>query len=218
MPRIARVVVPGVAHHVTQRGTGRQHVFYTRRDRQVYLRLLKQNCEGCGVRILAYCLMPNHVHLALVPEDEDSLAVALRRVHGRYAQYLNARRQRCGHLWQSRFYSCPMDDSHLWTALQYVERNPVRAGLVESPERYEWSSASAHLGGRDKWNLLDMDFWAHSGGVENWALLLGQPEESKLLKALRKATYAGAPFGSSEFVDQTQKLRGAALALLRATG
>ena len=98
MPRTARIVVPGVAHHVTQRGTGRQIVFYTRRDRQVYLGLLKEHSEKAGLSVLAYCLMPNHVHLVVVPNEEDALAVALRGTHGRYAQYLNARRQRSGHL------------------------------------------------------------------------------------------------------------------------
>ena len=132
MPRIARYVAPGVAHHITQRGTGRQLVFKSRADRRVYLDLLREQARFTDVLVLAYCLMPNHIHLIAVPFDEDSLAVLLRRVHGRFAQYFNARRARCGHLWQNRFYSCPTGPAHLWPALRYVESNPVRAGLVKS--------------------------------------------------------------------------------------
>ena len=93
--------------------------------------------------------MTNPVHLVVVPEREDSLAVLFRRVHGRYAQYLNARRQRSGHLWQNRFFSCPLSSRHLSTALRYVERNPLRAGLASQPGEYEWSSTRAHPMGQD---------------------------------------------------------------------
>jgi putative transposase len=91
----------------------------------VYLDLLGHNSELVGLRILAYCLMVNHIHLVCVPEFEEALAICLRRKHGRYAQYLNARLLRSGHLWQNRFYSCPLDETHLWRAMGYVELNPV---------------------------------------------------------------------------------------------
>jgi putative transposase len=94
MPRNARVVWPGLPYHVTQRGTNGQTVFYSVADRKTYLDLLRANLEDCNVRILAFCLMSNHVHWIIVPGTEDSLARLFRRVHGRYAQYLNARRQR----------------------------------------------------------------------------------------------------------------------------
>ena len=138
MPRVPRRIVPGFPHHITQRGTNRQSVFYTKQDRRVYLELLRGNSGQANVRILAYCLMLNHIHLVAVPEELDSLAICLRRTHGRYAQYLNVRCLRCGHLWQNRFYSCPMDNEHLWTALRYVELNPVRAGLTEKAEDFAW--------------------------------------------------------------------------------
>ncbi len=207
MPRNARIVVPGLAHHVTQRGTDRQIVFHTRNDRHVYLRLLKENSDRAGLRILAYCLMTNHVHLIAVPQEEDSLAVALRRTHGRYAQYSNARRLRSGHLWQNRFYSCPLDGEHLWAALGYVERNPVRAGIVAAAAEYEWSSAAAHLLGRDSRFLLDMGFWEEAGGAERWAGLLCSVEEEDKIKQLRRATYAGRPLGSQEFLEELRRVR-----------
>jgi len=201
------VVVPGVAHHVTQRGTGRQLVFYTRGDRVSYLRLLKENSERAGLRILAYCLMPNHIHLIAVPGEEDSLAVALRRAHGRYAQYFNARKLRSGHLWQGRFYSCAMDEHHLWTAIRYVEMNPVRAGLEARPEDYEWSSAAAHIEGNDSRHVVDMGFWAESGGLRRWRELLEEDEREQELAVLRRATYAGKPLGSKEFHVRIEEIR-----------
>jgi putative transposase len=207
MPRIARYVAPGVAHHITQRGTGRQFVFKSRADRRVYLDLLREQARFTDVLVLAYCLMPNHIHLIAVPFDEDSLAVLLRRVHGRFAQYFNARRARCGHLWQNRFYSCPTGPAHLWTALRYVESNPVRAGLAAKPGEYEWSSAQAHLSGHDRSRLLDMVFFEGEGGTANWRRLLGEPEDEAAYRALRKATYAGQPFGDQAFLDRVRAER-----------
>ena len=205
LPRRARVVVAGVAHHVTQRGTGRQTVFLTRGDRAAYLRLLKENSERAGMRILAYCLMPNHIHLITVPDEEDSLAVGLQRAHGRYAQYFNARKLRSGHLWQNRFFSCPMDENHLWTAIRYVEMNPVRAGLAGEPAAYEWSSAAAHLSGSDARHVLDMRFWAESGGAARWVDLLADAEEEADVARLRRATHAGQPLGSKEFRERVRE-------------
>jgi putative transposase len=176
-------------------------VFYTAADRSAYLRLVSANLGDAGVRVLAWCLMTNHIHFVAVPERSDSLAVLLRRVHGRYAQMVNARRLRTGHLWQNRFYSCPLAPSHLWRALVYVERNPVRAGLAERPEQYRWSSAAAHLGlAKDGIGLLDQDFWEEQGGAAGWRELLFSPEEAMDLRLLRRCTYAGRPYGDEGFV------------------
>ena len=206
MPRLARRVAPGIPHHITQRGTNRQLVFLTQRDRRVYLDLLRTNAEPAGVRILAYCLMPNHIHLVAIPEEPDSLAIALRRTHGRYAQYFNARKLRSGHLWQNRFFSCALDRAHLWAALRYVERNPVRAGLVELPEEFTWSSAAAHLGQRDRFRTLDLAFWQEVGGLPVWRDLLAEPEDNDIMKQIRRATHAGQPLGDEEFRRQVAHL------------
>jgi putative transposase len=164
--------------------------------------LLTEYSRQSGVGILAYCLMPNHIHLIAVPEEEDSLSICLRRTHGRYAQYHNARRVRSGHLWQNPFYSCAMEECHLWNAIRDVELNPVRAGLVESPERFRWSSAAAHLSGSDSSHLLDMAFWQQSGGAQNWQELLNTTATEGDTKRLRSATYSGKPLGSEGFVKQ----------------
>lgn len=205
MPRNARCVAPGIAYHITQRGTNGQRVFFTDSDRKAYLRLLAENLQDAGTRILAWCLMNNHVHLIAVPEHAESLAILLRRVHGRYAQLINARRNRSGHLWQSRFFSCPLESKHLWRALAYVEKNPARAGMVQRPEDYVWSSASAHVGkSQDRFHLLDWEFWREFGGAEAWQQLLMTPEELAELRVLRKCTYSGRPFGSEAFISQLE--------------
>ena len=207
MPRFARFVVPGVAHHITQRGSARQTVFSTRMDRRVYLGLLREQARLTELPILAYCLMSNHIHLILVPQDGAQLAAVLQRVHGRYAQYRNGRLARCGHLWQNRFSSCALGPAHLWAALRYVELNPVRAGRVERAEDWEWSSARAHLAGQDRSRLIDMEFWRREGGAENWRRLLRQSADETQERALRRATYAGQPFGDEEFIKMVRALR-----------
>ena len=179
MPRNARVVAPGIPYHVTQRGTNRQQVFFGIADRKLYLQLIRENLAEAGVRILAYCLMTNHVHFIAVPGREDSLAVLFGRAHGRYSQALNIRRGRCGHLWQARFHSCPMSGAHLQVGLRYVEANPCRAGLVERPEQYRWSSAAAHLlGAKDRSGVLDLGYWERGGGLQTWGKG-GQPEQPR---------------------------------------
>ena len=169
MPRKPRSVEAGLPYHVTQRGVDRQNVFFSTADRMTYLALASANVTDCEVRILAWCLMTNHVHFVIEAGRRDSLSVLLRRLNGRYAQYLNARRGRNGHLWQNRFYSCPVGPTHLLApALGYVEANPVRAGIVHETDAYRWSSAKAHLAGPgdEIGRLLDWNFWQDAGGVE----------------------------------------------------
>ena len=144
VPRRPRVVAPGVAHHITQRGNNRQLVFHSDYDRRLYVDLLARYAGANSVRMLGYCLMSNHVHLVAVPGRPESLARALRSTHSEYAASLNRSENRRGHLWQGRFFSCPLDPAHLATALRYVDLNPVRARLVNSAAEWAWSRARAH--------------------------------------------------------------------------
>lgn len=207
MPRNPRCVLPEVPYHVTQRGVDRADVFFSHADRVTYLDLFHDHRDEAGVRALAWCLMTNHVHWIVVPEREDSLAVLFRRVHGRYAQYINARRRRTGHLWQNRYFSCAVAPEKADIALRYVEWNPVRAGLVESPDAYRWSSAAAHLIGpsAERIPLLDWGYWESTGGANAWKSLLDGVEDIRELHRLRRATYAGAPCGSAEFVARMER-------------
>ena len=143
MVRVARIVVPGARHHVTQRGNNRQDVFFVEEDRLVYLELLAKQGPLYGFHVEGYCLMTNHVHIVGVPQQEDALAKAIGRTHFLYTQYVNRLHGRSGHLWQNRFYSCALEDARVFDVLGYVELNPVRAGMVKKAWEYGWSSAAA---------------------------------------------------------------------------
>ena len=201
MPRRVRCVWPGVPYHVTQRGVDRRDTFTINDDRTTYLKLLGQNLPDAGVRLLGWCLMSNHVHLIAVPEREDSLAVCMRRVHGRYAQYYNARHGRNGHLWQNRYFACALGHSHLWIALAYVEQNPLWAGLAPRAEEYRWSSAAAHVTGQDETGLLDMTWWREEGQGAQWAQTLALDLHDRR-GDLQRCTYAGMPFGDESFGER----------------
>lgn len=203
MPRRNRCVLPGLACHITQRGVDRREVFSADQDWSTYLRLLEENLRDAAASILGYCLMSNHVHLIAVPAREDWLSVLLRRVHGRYAQYYNALSGRSGHLWQNRFFACVLGPTHLWAALRYVERNPVRAGLVQRAAEYRWSSAPAHLTGEDQSGILDMEWWRREG-LGSWDEVL-KDEEEEAEARLRGCTYAWRPFGEESFVSEMAK-------------
>lgn len=206
MPRSLRCVLAGAAHHVTQRGVNRGQVFYSHADRDVYLKLVKDNLEDTEVRVLAYCLMSNHVHWVVRPNREDSLSVLFRRVHGRYAQYLNARLGRTGHLWQNRYYSCIVDERKEDLVLRYAEGNPVRAGLSDSPEDYLWSSAKDHYTGpgAERIALIDWEYWEKRGGAAAWKEYVGQVQDVREAVQVRRCTYSGSPLGSTEFIAQME--------------
>ena len=149
MSRLARIVVPGLPHHVTQRGNRRERVFFGDEDYALYRDLLAERCRKAAVACWAYCLMPNHVHLVLVPEHADGLARALGETHRRYTGFVNARARQTGHLFQSRFGSVVLDEDHLLAAARYLALNPVRARLVRRARDWRWSSVRAHLAGTD---------------------------------------------------------------------
>ena len=205
MGRISRVVAQGIPHHITQRGNARQVVFDDAKDRRVYLKLLRSYAEKYRLRIWAWCLMSNHVHLLAVPETAESLKRTLGQTHHDYARYRNAELATCGHLWQSRYYSCPVDQPGIWPVMAYIERNPVRAGLVQLAEDYVWSSAGAHVIGRDQEDFVDMSPWRAAYTAERWRdiLQLGIEEEA-LQERLRLATLTGRPFGSDQFIEELE--------------
>lgn len=212
MARFARVVVVDVAHHVTQRGNARQVILSSDGDRLTYLDLLQQCCEVHRLDVLDYCLMSNHVHLIVVPRAAEALAQALKQTHGRYAAYWNARNSSSGHVWQGRFYSCPLDETHLWRALRYVELNPVRAGMVGSAAEWRWSSAAAHCGSGEPAAFLEMEHWRKRWTVAEWAAYLAAGESASDLASVRQYTHTGRPLGSQEFVADLERMTERALA------
>jgi putative transposase len=157
--RFNRVVAVDVPHHVTQRGNRRRFILDCDADRAVYLKLLHENMDLYGVALIGYCLMSNHVHLIAIPTKAEGLAEALKQIHGRYACYWNVAHQSSGHVWQGRYYSCPLDQTHFWEALGYTELNPLRARLVSEPELWPWSSAAVHCGTNEHDAFLALDAW-----------------------------------------------------------
>ncbi len=205
MARLSRVVVPGVPHHVTQRGNRRLPTFFGDDDYRAYRELLAEGCKAARVDILAYCLMPNHVHLVLTPTSEGGLRAALADAHRRYSRRINLREGWTGYLWQGRFASAPMDERHLLAACRYVELNPVRAGLVAAPEDWAWSSARAHLAAKPDGVVSIGPMLSR---VPDWAgfLAAGLPEADHL--ALRSAERTGRPLGSKAFVAEVESRSG----------
>jgi putative transposase len=194
MPRSARIVVPGVPHHVTQRGNRKLDVFFGDADRRRFLNLVLEYSRCFRLDILAYCLMPNHVHFVCTPSASDTLKLVFKPVYARYAQHINWEYSICGRLWQGRFFSCAMDQPHLWAAIRYVELNPVRAGLVKRAEDYLWSSAMAHCGLRD--DLLLSPIPDSYGAVfGSWSEWLAAGNIALMDEALRKHTRTGRPLG-----------------------
>jgi putative transposase len=205
MARLARVVAAGVPHHVTQRGNARQFILGCAADRNVYLGLLRQSIGLHGVELIGYCLMSNHVHLIAVPQKADALGLALKNAQGRYAAYWNASHHSTGHVWQGRYYSCPLDEPHLWEALRYTELNPVRAGMVDTAEGWEWSSAVAHCSGssRDEW--LAMEMWRRRWPDASWRGYLDVGQSESKLVAIRRSTHTGRPLGGAEFIRALER-------------
>ena len=214
MARLARIVVPDIPHHVTQRGNRRQEVFFSDRDYAAYRDLVAEGCAREAVRCLAWCLMPNHVHLILVPPTAGALRSALAEAHRRYSRRINIAQGWTGYLWQGRFSSYPMDPVHLAAAIRYVELNPVRAGLAARAEDWPWSSAAAHVGGRAA-GLTDLA--AVEGLHRNWRAMLRQGLEAGDLSdeaeaAIEAHQRTGRPWGDAAFLQRLERDSGRMLA------
>ncbi len=205
MARLARLVVPGHPHHITQRGNRRLETFFGDDDYRSYLVLLAEWCRKAGTEVWAYCLMPNHVHLVLVPSHEDGLRAALGEAHRRYTRMINLREGWRGHLWQERFHSFVMDEDHLLACARYVELNPVRAGLAPRPQDWRWSSARAHLAGTDDGVVRVAPLLERAPA---WKTFLGAGVGDEALAAIRGHARTGRPLGSDGFLETLARLTG----------
>jgi putative transposase len=203
MARIARIIAAGFPHHITQRGNRRLPTFLREDDYRVYISLLAEWCRKCGVQIWAYCLMPNHVHLVATPESGDALRRGIGEAHRRYSRMINLREGWCGHLWQGRFASFPMDETYLLAAARYVETNPVRAGLVPDAQSWPWSSASAHIAGTDD-ELVRVTPLLEIAG--DWKLFLAGVDEENTINDIRRHERTGRPLGTEAFVNHLESV------------
>ena len=205
MARLARIVVSSLPHHVTQRGNRRQQVFFSDADYGEYLTLLGEHTKAAGVEVWAWCLMPNHVHLMLVPPDPAALRAALSEAHRRYSRGINFREKWRGYLWQGRFASCPMDQGHTMAAARYIELNPVRARLVDLPQAWRWSSARAHLNGIDDGITNAKALLAHA---PDWRNFLAIGLDDALLETIRRGERTGRPLGNDAFIRELEHATG----------
>ena len=220
MARLARVVIPGVAHHVTQRGNRRLPIFFSDEDREAYVALAADACAATGTRCLAWCLMDNHVHLILVPPSAEGLRATLGEAHRRYSRMINFREGWRGYLFQGRFASYPMDDAHLVAAVRYVENNPVAARMVAWAEDWPWSSARSHVAGKRVRGDRLTDVAALGAHVRNWRAMLRHGAElgdadgdgEALAEAIEARLRTGRPLGTEEWLERQEAALGRPLA------
>ncbi|MGO4338288.1 transposase [Labrys sp. KB_33_2] len=205
MARLAHIVVPGLPYHVTQRGNGRQRTFFGAEDYAFYRDYLADHCQAAGVEVWAWCLMPNHVHIILVPSDPDGLRRALAPTHRRYAGHVQAREKRTGHFWQGRYGAVAMDEAHLLYAVRYVSLNPVRAGLVERAQDWPWASTRARLFGLED-GITSLTPLRQP--IVNFSDLLDDETDEAMFNRIRRAETVGRPLGDDAFIDRIAILTG----------
>ncbi|MBL4614759.1 MAG: transposase [Magnetovibrio sp.] len=205
MARLARIVLPGVPHHVTQRGNRRALVFFEDSDYRHYITLLSEAAHKAGTEVWSYCLMPNHVHLILVPSHEDGLRATLGDAHRRYTRFINARHKWTGHLWQGRFGSVAMDEEHLMHAVRYVSLNPVRAKLAKRAQDWRWSSVRAHLAAKDDDLVMVAPVLER---CPDFKALLKSGEDDEMMDKIRKAETIGRPIGTSAWLEEIEQRLG----------
>ncbi len=205
MPRIARVCVEGYPHHITQRGNNKEKTFFDDEDRRFYLDSLQRYKDRYKIKILAYCLMGNHVHILAMPEKETSLARGIGGTNLLYTQYVNRKHNRSGRLWQNRFFSSVVEEEpYLWAVMRYIELNPVRAKLVKKVEDYEWSSARAHvLGIKD--DVISDECWFDEKEIKSYREFISK-DSKEINESIRRATSTGRPFGSEGFTKKLERI------------
>ena len=203
MSRRSRMIIPGVPHHVTQRGNRRERIFFEPGDEALYLDLMSEQLRRRAVACWAYCLMPNHVHFILTPTDEDGLSRAVGEAHRRYAAFIGARGRWTGHLFQSRICSVAMDEDHLLAAFRYVALNPVKAGLVAQAADWPWSSARAHLAGSD---TRQVTVGPALSRIDDFAAFVaGEPNDDPRWSEVLQAELIGRPVGAKTWVEALEK-------------
>jgi len=206
MVRQARIVIPGYVYHVTQRGNYQQDVYHSDNDYIEYLKLIGIYSKKWELQILAYCLMRNHVHLIVIPKNQQSMALGIGQAHMEYSKYFNEKMDRAGHLWQGRFFSCILDGRHLMAAVRYVECNPVRAGIVKNAWEWRWSSARYHMGmGKTQLNLDNIHRYLD---VTSWREYLSSNDDEKIIETIRTSTRQGRILGDKEFINNLEAVAG----------
>ncbi|SFO06708.1 putative transposase, partial [Formivibrio citricus] len=208
MPRRPRLSLPNVPMHLIQRGNNRQACFFADEDYRFYLEWLKDYAGKNRCRIHAYVLMTNHVHLLVSSESGDGVAALMKALGQRYVQYVNRRYRRSGSLWEGRFRSClTQDEGYLLACQRYIELNPVRAGMVEHPAEYRWSSYRVNAQGEDDLLIEPHELYCALGTdpaarQAAYRELFRYQLEPGMVDAIRRATNGNFALGDSRFGEE----------------
>lgn len=208
MPRSGRIIAPGLPHHVTARGNRREPIFFESGDPERYKRMLAEEASRRGVEVWAYCLMPNHVHLIMTPPDHRALGLVIGEAHRRWSGFINARANWTGRLFEGRFSSLPMDETHLAAAFRYVAQNPVRAGLVARVQDWAWASTRAHIRGSDDELVRVRPLLDRVDDVLEYLQTIDEPGFVRI----RNAERSGRPLGPADFVADLERRLGRPIA------
>lgn len=201
MSRIARIVNPGYPHHIVHRGNNKQLIFKDSRDKKIYLLLLKKYSCQCNCKVHTYCLMPNHTHLLLVPDQNTSLAKAMQKISLSYTRYINKKYKRTGRLWECRFFSALIDkESYLWSVCRYIEQNPLRVGMVAEATEYKWSSAKINSGLEEPGFVEPV--WKEYLNKNEYTRFLTEGIKKREIKKIRESISRGIPLGSRKFLNK----------------
>jgi len=205
MPRTARASKGGICYHVVNRGNAQATVFHESTDYKSFISLIGRACERIPMRILSYCLMPNHFHLVIRPYDDDDMSRWMQWLLTSHVRRYHHLRGTSGRIWQGRYKAFPIqEDSHLLTVLRYVERNPVRANLVRSAIDWKWSSVLRSGTGRPSAILSQPPIPIPA----NWLAWVDQPISEGELNAVRRCGRRQAPYGSRSWTEETAKSMG----------
>jgi putative transposase len=203
MPRTARAAVADMAYHVINRGNGKARVFHDEADFDAFVRLLGEASDRVAMRIAAWCVMPNHFHLVLWPPSDDGLSRWMQWLMTAHVRRHHRRHATSGHLWQGRFKAFPIQrDDHLLTVVRYVERNPVRAGLVSRAEDWRWSSLAATTAAGAPERRCPVPL------PGDWGAVVAGAEPEAELEAVRQSVNRGTPFGAAPWISRTARRLG----------
>ena len=214
MPRRSRIIVSGVPIHVIQRGNNRQACFYTEEDFQYYLDWLQEYAGLTDCAIHSFVLMTNHVHLLLTPAEDSSVGELMKRLGQRYVQYVNRTYDRSGSLWEGRFRSCiAQQENYLLVCQRYIELNPVRAGMVEHPGEYRWSSYRANAQGEEMELLTPHPVYMELGHFQKeresaYRELFQEKLDAKVIDEIRQSTNGNFALGNERFKNEISKALG----------
>ena len=211
MSRNHRLIIPNIFHHAIQRGNNRQAVFRENDDRFYYLKWAGKLALQFHTPIFGYCLMTNHNHLLILPSDEEGMINFMKLLGQRYTQYYNRKYQRSGKLWENRYKLHPFDPDLYYVVLRYIEKNPVRAGMVADATRYPWSSAAYHVLGKKNGTIMADNFHDYNS-ASNYKDFFYEQERVEEIEAIQEAAQQGKAWGKTAFLERLAEELGKAVA------